>query len=88
MPCRVPDSGNRERKREDNNVSENRIQILEEKQAFLEDTVQRLNDALTDQQRQLSVLQGSYDVLKQKYREITQAGVESPEPIDQKPPHY
>ena len=37
-------------------MTDSRLQILEEKLAFLEDTVQLLNDALTNQQQQLNVL--------------------------------
>lgn len=69
-------------------MSDSRLQTLEEKLAFLEDTVQLLNDALTDQQQQLNVLQNGYEALKQRYAELSDALPDDHAQVDQKPPHY
>lgn len=69
-------------------MSDSRLRILEEKLAFLEDTVQLLNNALIDQQQQLRILQNCYDVLKQRYAELSNGLPDDSGQIDQKPPHY
>ena len=69
-------------------MTDSQLQILEEKLAFLEDTVQLLNDALTNQQQQLNVLQNCYEALRSRYAELSNALPDDQAPIDQKPPHY
>lgn len=61
---------------------------LEEKLAFLEDTVQQLNDAVSSQQRELIEMRNVNDLLKEKYRQISAQQSEAVAILDEKPPHY
>jgi uncharacterized coiled-coil protein SlyX len=61
---------------------------LQEKLAFLEDTVQQLNDAVTSQQRELIEMRNVNELLKEKYRQISVQQAEAEEILDEKPPHY
>lgn len=61
---------------------------LQEKLAFLEDTVQQLNDAVSNQQRELIEMQNTNELLKEKYRQISAQQFEGQAVLDEKPPHY
>jgi len=67
-------------------MSEERIAGLEEQIAFHEDTIQKLDDALAQQQKQLLVAERKIELLIQQLRKI-----EADQPVltdDERPPHY
>jgi SlyX protein len=66
---------------------EERIVELETRLAFQEDTIQHLNQTVSDQQRQIDALKETVETLKQRLRSISPSpvGSEGPEPP---PPHY
>ena len=61
---------------------------LQEKLAFLEDTVQQLNDAVSNQQRELIEMRNTNELLKENYRQISAQQFEGEAVLDEKPPHY
>lgn len=66
---------------------EDQLIELQSQLAFQEDTIQALNDVVTQQQRQIDRLQGQSELFKsQLERAIT--ALEGSEVIDQPPPHY
>lgn len=69
-------------------MNEDRLNALEEKLAFLEDAVQRIDDVVIDQQKRLHVLRSEYDDLKQKYAELTAEKTNDATAAAEKPPHY
>ena len=67
-------------------MSEERIAGLEEQIAFHEDIIQKLDDALAQQQKQLLIAERKIELLIQQLRKI-----EADQPVltdDEKPPHY
>ena len=67
-------------------MSEARIIELEEKIAFQEDMIRKLDDALTSQQRQLLDAERKIELMYQQLRKFEE---NLPEPAqDEKPPHY
>ena len=67
-------------------MSEERILRLEEQLAFQEDVIQKLDDAVADQQQQLMVAERKIDLLVQQLQKL-EASQPAP-PDDEKPPHY
>lgn len=65
---------------------EERIDELEEKMAFQEDTIQKLDDALASQQKQLLDAELRIKLLIEQLRKIESNLPETPQ--DEKPPHY
>ncbi len=61
-----------------------RLEALETKLAFQEDTVQQLSDALVAQQSRLDRLQARIEMLTEQLR----AGDEGDGPPEPPPPHY
>ena len=61
------------------------IETLETRIAFQDDLVQKLDEALVNQQRQLMELQGQLTMLIQQVQNIEHA---LPEVPDGPPPHY
>jgi len=64
-----------------------RFEIFESKLAFLEDTIQQLNDALVQQQSRIDLLEASLRSLVQRVDD----GPDIPgntAPADGRPPHY
>jgi len=66
---------------------ENRIEKLEMKVAFQDDSIEILNNEIFDQQRKLQVLteQVAYLVTKLKEAEPDSGGIDQ---VDMRPPHY
>jgi len=65
----------------------NRIDALETKIAYLEDTVQTLNDIVSNQQREIEELRVGCKHLVDRQKglaELIEGGVEP----DERPPHY
>ena len=67
-------------------AAEQRIQDLEAKLTFQDDTLQKLNDALVEQQSRINHLQATLKWLLERAR---QQGFDELEPSDDSPPpHY
>lgn len=66
---------------------EDRFIELETKLAYCEDLVQRLNDALSSQQRQLDELRLSMATLTERVKTLAQPAP-GPHPGHERPPHY
>ena len=67
-------------------MSEDRITRLEEQIAFQEDVIQKLDDALADQQKQLMEAERKIELMIQQLRKLE---ANQPAPPDyEKPPHY
>jgi len=60
---------------------------LESKIAFLEHTVQSLNDALADQERRIAGVERNSRILMQRLGDLAQLAP-GEKPADEKPPHY
>ena len=63
---------------------EQRIVELESRQAFQDDTIQALNDALVEQQKLIERLQLQMQALAKRQEEVSPFGVGQ----DEAPPHY
>lgn len=68
-------------------TTEQRLDELETRLSFQDHTVQELNDALTDQQRQIDQLRGELDSLRRRLDALGAAQSPGP-PGDEVPPHY
>lgn len=64
---------------------EERIVELESRQAFQDDTIQALNDALVEQQKLIERLQLQVQALAKRQEEVSPFGVI---PDEAPPPHY
>ena len=67
-------------------MSEDRIARLEEQIAFQDDVIQKLDDALADQQKQLMEAERKIELMIQQLQKL-----EANQPAsqaDEKPPHY
>jgi SlyX protein len=62
-----------------------RLEILETKVAFQEDTIQQLNDALVAQQNRIDRLAAMLEVLAEQLRTVQEPDSPMAEPP---PPHY
>ncbi|MDU0353241.1 SlyX family protein [Paraglaciecola aquimarina] len=69
------------------NTLEHNIEQLEMKVAFQEDTIESLNQALIDQQKQIDSLQFSFKKLAAKVSAIEPSNLAS-EKEEMPPPHY
>lgn len=67
-------------------VIENRIEELESRLAYVDDTVEQLNDVISKQQRQIDQLELMLKKLASDYHQMKDSI--TPEIIDSKPPHY
>lgn len=67
------------------NGLEGRIVELESRQAFQDDTIQSLNDALIEQQKLIERLQRQVQALAKRQDEASQFGIAQD---DAPPPHY
>lgn len=67
------------------NVADARLEALETKVAFQEDTIQQLNDALVAQQQRIDQLEVLLRVLAEQLRTAQEPAEELVEPP---PPHY
>jgi SlyX protein len=68
-------------------TTEQRLDELETRLVFQDRTVQELNDALTDQQRQLDQQREALDRLRQRLEALA-AAMPLPPLSDEVPPHY
>lgn len=68
-------------------MDQDRFEDLESRIAFLDHTVQVLNDALGEQEKRIAQLEGTCQVLMRRLGELAQ-GVPANKPMDEKPPHY
>jgi SlyX protein len=68
-------------------MSDNRIDALETKIAYLEDTVQTLNDIVASQQREIEELRVSCKYLVDRQKGLAELIEGDAEP-DERPPHY
>ena len=66
---------------------EQRLDELETRLSFQDHTVHQLNDALTDQQRQIDRLHAEIDTLRQRIEAVS-AAVPAQSAEDEVPPHY
>ena len=66
---------------------EDRIERLENLVALQDRTIEKLNDAMYEQQKQISDLQGLLERMAGKIRELD-ASIEQGGPADLPPPHY
>ena len=67
-------------------MSEDRIARLEAQVAFQEDVIQKLDDALADQQKQLMEAERKIELMIQQLQKLEANQPASPD--DEKPPHY
>ncbi len=67
-------------------MSEYRIARLEEQIAFQEDAIQKLDDALADQQQQLLVVGRQLELIVENLRKLETGQI--PLADDEIPPHY
>ncbi len=68
-------------------VSSNRIESLETKIAYLEDTVQTLNDIVSSQQKDIEKLRVSCKYLVDQQKGLAEM-IEGEADPDERPPHY
>ncbi|MBQ62835.1 MAG: SlyX protein [Gammaproteobacteria bacterium] len=66
-------------------MTEKRLEDLETKLAFLEDLIQKLDDALGSQQKQFLEMQHKMGLLVEQVRMVEKSIPDEPEPP---PPHY
>ena len=67
---------------------EETIILLEERQAFQEDTIQKLDDAVSEQQRQIMALEDQLKHLLSQFRKLELSIPDVGLAEDEKPPHY
>lgn len=67
---------------------ENRIEELETRSAYQEDTIQALNDVVAKQQAQLDKLQRSLETLAERLREAMTGDSFDDARDEPPPPHY
>ena len=67
---------------------EKRIDDLEERLAFQDDALQKLDDALASQQQQIMMLERKLDLMIEHMKKLETALPDGGDPADEKPPHY
>jgi len=65
-----------------------RVEELESRVAFQEDTLSQLNDVIAAQDAQLRMLVSRLGELGDKYRDLSYEVQGDSKPGDEKPPHY
>ena len=70
------------------NNTQDQIIELETKIAFIEQSVDDLNDVIIAQQKMLDSLQAKITQLNSKLDQESQFWSQNSNPIDEKPPHY
>ena len=68
-----------------NELSE-KIEILETRQAFQEDTIDSLNDVIIKQQKDIEQLALKYNNLQEKLARSSESNISTE--VEQPPPHY
>ncbi len=71
-----------------NNVEINKLETLQIKVAFLEDTVAKLSDEFYQQQRDLEKLKSQYSALVNKMQGLENNSNSTEQILDERPPHY
>lgn len=66
---------------------EERVERLENAVALQDRTIEKLNDVVFEQQKQIDNLEKQLELLAGKYRQLKEAAVQGP-PDDAPPPHY
>ena len=69
----------------DPNALSDRIDALEARIAYQDDTIETLNQAITDQWKQIDALTRQIAALNDR---LQQAEARSPGPANERPPHY
>ncbi len=66
-----------------------RLDVLEERLAFQEDTIQKLDDAMASQQQQIMLMQRQLELIGEQLKQLEKVQAEGPSaPQDERPPHY
>ena len=65
-----------------------RVDELETRLAFQEDTLAQLNDVITSQDAQIRALIGRIKEVTEKYQDLSFEVQKGLKPGDEKPPHY
>lgn len=68
-------------------MNDDRLVDIETKVAYQEDTIQALNDALCNQQKQIELLEAHLKILAEKMGELAQSGPGEKQ-AHEIPPHY
>ena len=68
-------------------ISQTQLIEIETKLAYQEDTIAQLNDALYSQQKQISELERTCNLLLDRIKAISEPGPGG-KPADEIPPHY
>ena len=69
-------------------MSADRFELLETKMLYQEDTIQKLDDALIDQQKQILNLQLQLKDMHVQLKAMENQSPENSTPQDELPPHY
>ena len=69
-------------------MSADRFELLETKMLYQEDTIQKLDDALIDQQKQILNLQLQLKDMHVQLKAMENLSPENSTPQDELPPHY
>jgi SlyX protein len=69
-------------------MNESRLIELETKLAYLEETLQVLNQVVARQQKQIDLLEAQCRELRERARNASEEGVFRGTPADEVPPHY
>ncbi|MFT4543143.1 MAG: SlyX protein [Planctomycetota bacterium] len=69
-------------------VSENAAVELQSKFAFLEHTVETLNDVIIEQGRELERLRKQFEQLEDRVKGSGDGSAQERDPLDERPPHY
>ncbi|MBB5210239.1 SlyX family protein [Microbulbifer hydrolyticus] len=65
-----------------------RVEELETRLAFQEDTLAQLNDVITSQDAQIRALVGRVKEMTEKYQDLSFEVQKGFKPDEEKPPHY
>lgn len=68
-------------------IDEMRLMDIETRIAYQDDTIQKLNDVVTRQQRQIDGLQTMLLEMRARLQDVL-AGADQVPPREEKPPHY
>ena len=67
-------------------MTNNSIEDLQTKVAFLEDALEKLSDEYFKQQQELEILKRQYQIIVERLQQISES--ETNTYINEKPPHY
>ena len=69
-------------------MNEDQVDRLEMKNAFQEDLLQKLDDAVVVQQQQILLLEDQVRVLSEQLQQIATTRSDAMSVVDEPPPHY